>query len=484
MSESRTLERNALRHRSLTPAARPAAVVLLLAALLLPVLSGEARAQTGFFFDEFGAGYKAAAMGQAFTAVADDYSACYYNPAGLTQIRGIFENASGYLYARPEVYAHFPGNEAIDLRGQPSSRGMFTGIASSLDLEETIRVFPWFRRFSFGLVSWTNLPEIMQYHAGPVASRPHFLRHDLRFQLLALVVSFGFEVTPWLSVGAGAIPSVESLADQHNFAAVNKTDDVVMGLRLSIHQTAKVFVVPVFGILIKPPWEGLRDRVSLGLCYRGENKNHHGKGPLTQYVGEEDDNGEPVSGIAYPVATTINLISFCPRQISAGLALRPFSHATLSYDLTWKEYSTYRTYLELPPDPPFSDTFTHRLGLEYVFALDKDSPWILKHLSRICLRGGYYYEPTPVPNRAGKDNIFDSDQDVFSTGLTVTVPDKTMEHDFELLLQVHRFRPRSRAAFIDGVYAYQHGIPIRDQFIPVEFGGTVWLLGANYTMRF
>jgi hypothetical protein len=36
---------------------------------------------------EDGSGVKAAAMGNAFTAVADDYSAIYWNPAGLAQIR-------------------------------------------------------------------------------------------------------------------------------------------------------------------------------------------------------------------------------------------------------------------------------------------------------------------------------------------------------------------------------------------------------------
>ncbi|MFC1889196.1 hypothetical protein ACFL4G_05510, partial [Thermodesulfobacteriota bacterium] len=61
-------------------------------------VAGGASAQTGLFFDEFGASYKAIAMGQAFTAVADDYSAAYYNPAGLTQIKTIFENATGYIY--------------------------------------------------------------------------------------------------------------------------------------------------------------------------------------------------------------------------------------------------------------------------------------------------------------------------------------------------------------------------------------------------
>lgn len=39
--------------------------------------------------DTFGVGAKAAALGGAFTAYADDFSAIHYNPAGLTQTKGV-----------------------------------------------------------------------------------------------------------------------------------------------------------------------------------------------------------------------------------------------------------------------------------------------------------------------------------------------------------------------------------------------------------
>lgn len=458
-------------------------ILILLTVSLTLGAAGSLSAQTGLFFDEFGASYKATAMGQAFTAVANDYSAAYYNPAGLTQIKNIFENATGYIYARPLVSAHFPGHDAIDIDGQPASRGLFTGIASSLDIEETIKVFPWFRRFSFGLVSWMNLPEINQYHAGPIASRPHFLRHDLRFQLLALVISMGFEVTPWFSVGAGVIPSLDSYADQDAFAATNNREDGVMGLRLSIHQTAEFFVVPVFGVLIKPPAERLRDLVAVGVSYRGENKGHHGKGPLHQVIGVEDENGEPTWGFLYPKTLTINLVSFAPRQVTAGIAFRPGPGLTFAYDMTWKQYSRYQTYLEISASPAFSDTFTHRFGAEYTWAPAASWP-LIDRIKGVALRAGYYYEPTPVGNVYGTDNIFDTDQHVPSAGVCVTVAEEKMEHSLEFFYQHHFFVNRTRPAYMDSVYAILNNIEISDEYIPVEIGGHVWAIGANYLVRF
>jgi long-chain fatty acid transport protein len=487
------------------------AVILFVWVAVLGFARG-AAAQTGLFFDEFGGGYKASAMGQAFTAVADDYSAAYYNPAGLTQVRGIFENATGYLYAKPNVSARFPTASGINILGQPSSRGMFTGIASSLDIDETVRVYPWFRRFAFGLISWMNLPEIMQYHAGPVASRPHFLRHDMRFQLMATVISLGFEIMPWLSVGAGIIPSIDSTADQDNFAAVNSRDDRVMGIRLSIHQTAKLFVVPVLGVLAKPPVPILKDLdLSLGVSFRGENKSHNGKGPLNQVIGEENVYGDPIFGIYYPPVLTINLVSFAPRQVTGGLAFKPSKQLleildwpipvvwTLSYDMTWKQWSQYETYLEQKPFPAFDDTFTQRVGTEFAW-MPSFSPRFLRMIRKICFRGGYYYEPTPVRHlewdsplvrrlsqgQIPADNIFDADLDVFSLGLCVTLAGKKMEHDLEFFTQYHHLRDYTTAAYMDSVYAFQNHLPVtvRDDYIPVEIGGSVWSIGGSYTIRF
>ena len=67
--------------------------------VLTAALASNVDAQTGQILDEYGASAKSIAMGQAFTAVANDFSAAYYNPAGLTQIKGIVEMSFGGFYA-------------------------------------------------------------------------------------------------------------------------------------------------------------------------------------------------------------------------------------------------------------------------------------------------------------------------------------------------------------------------------------------------
>ncbi len=68
-----------------------------------------------FMYDEGGVGIKAQSMGNAFTGVADDYSAIYWNPAGLTQLESS-EIDGGLYHLNFNNKATFAGSTILDDR--------------------------------------------------------------------------------------------------------------------------------------------------------------------------------------------------------------------------------------------------------------------------------------------------------------------------------------------------------------------------------
>jgi len=72
---------------------------------LLGILSSQASANVQ---EVFGMSPRAIGMGNAYSAVADDFSAAYYNPAGLAQIRH-HQLFLGYLYGQPRLKQYLPG---------------------------------------------------------------------------------------------------------------------------------------------------------------------------------------------------------------------------------------------------------------------------------------------------------------------------------------------------------------------------------------
>ena len=61
-------------------------VVSLQLLAIVPCAGGEYLHITDSGFTTLPSSVRAMGMGEAFVAVADDYSACYFNPAGLIQI--------------------------------------------------------------------------------------------------------------------------------------------------------------------------------------------------------------------------------------------------------------------------------------------------------------------------------------------------------------------------------------------------------------
>jgi len=71
-------------------------LIMVIGLITAPLTAQTPDEAVNFMFDETGVGVKAQGMGNAFVAVADDYTATYWNPAGLTMLK--YSEISGDMY--------------------------------------------------------------------------------------------------------------------------------------------------------------------------------------------------------------------------------------------------------------------------------------------------------------------------------------------------------------------------------------------------
>ncbi len=469
-------------------AVSPVGVWLALASALVLGGARSASAQTGPFFNEFATSARTGAMGQAFTGLADDPGAAYYNPGGL----GFAPDQTyiGWHYAKPRLDLDYVDPKEEDVHFDiPPTRGLSVGKTSHLAPKSLIEEFPWLEALHWGGAVFLSLPEINSFKSYADDTTPYFFRYDTRPDVLSIAISAGWRLFDWMSLGAGVMTTVSSF--QTTAANVRLPElvcaiiqnpppqcgtfpqpDPTKGLDLSLQQRLPVELSPVAGVLFRIPTAFLAADTTLGLSWRDEIGNNFGTGPETTSFGYRD----PVTGVFVPIIPKpgqpppsipiINFIGFSPQMYSAGLGIHPTDQLTVDLDGTYKLWTEFRLFQKTKPDPPFQDTFVPRIGGEYRI------PWVVENdilaLREIDLRAGYTFEPTPNPKLSGRTNVLDSNQHVIAGGIGIgTRFVDAANFRIDLFYQYHLLQDRQRTNHDDP----EHG--------PYEMSGDVWSFGME-----
>jgi len=414
-------------------------------------------------YDIFGNGGRANGMGWAYTAVADDVSACYYNPAGLAQIKRL-QLEIGYVYAEPHMF--IDGQDV----GVDKNKGIYIGLGVSSKIME--------RRFTIGADLFVPDQHIMRFLMLP-PTKPLFVQYTNRSHVLAAVVCGGLEIFKWLYLGGGA----SFMGD--NYGGVNFTISERESTTGSLESDIGSVFEPIYGILIKP-----LPTLNVGFTYR-EKIEVDLELPNVIQIPEIMVFEENSISIISPSKLTLLATSyshFSPTQYDFGISWRPFNFWLLSLDLNYALYSEFSnpspyTYVELegglgelfpieespyPPDPKFEDILITSFGTEF-------RPLSRKYID-IDLRAGYTYRPTPVTDYSTTLNFVDSNEHIISTGLGLT---------FKNLLKILP-RPLSLDLY------YKHHIlerrkikrPVWDAIGNFEISGFIPHAGAVLVTRF
>jgi len=353
-------------------------IVITASVLLLAATQAQAN---GFQLPE--AGVRAMGMANAFTAVADDASAMWYNPAGIAFLKGgnLMLGAVGIIVPKVD----FTSN---------SSNSLGAGKTASSDRKNF--VIPHFHAtftdpkmgVSYGLSVTSPFGLETDWKNSILSSQATFSR----IELLNVNPNVAFKITDHISIGAGFDYTYLKDVDLNNSVLTQNGDGDGWGGNV--------------GILYKD------DMFSVGVTYR------------TQVAIRI--TGTTISSLSGSTGAVTSLK--LPDMVNGGIAFHPNDAWTISAEADWTNWSkfdqvalSYSSPITIPtglpaPFPTTSSTSSIVIPEEYhpTVAARVGVEW--KATPDLRLRLGYAYDPSPVNDRNFSPRIPVNDRHAFSVG--------------------------------------------------------------------
>jgi long-chain fatty acid transport protein len=324
----------------------------------------------------------ATARGEAFVATADNPSAIYYNPAGITQLDA--SNVRGGIYG---IYL------------DPSYRNPNTG--KSYEIDDKLHAIPqlfytyslkdkdWPISFGLGVYSPYGLSEKWPQDTG---FRTVATEGALAYYTINPVVAYKL---PWnLSVAAGLMVNYASIDLQQGLTPTPnndlfrfKGDAWALGYNLGLM------------------WQPLK-QISLGANFRSATRMNFSGNTGTEYNGVLPVTSSP-AGVDYPF----------PLQAAAGISYRPTPKWNVEFDAEYTDWSSLGNLTIHQSAPnivvPLSDiplTLNWQSSWYYEFGVTRyfDNGW---HIS-----AGYVFNENSVANAHYTPLVSDLDRHFFSIG--------------------------------------------------------------------
>jgi long-chain fatty acid transport protein len=318
----------------------------------------------------------ATARGNAFVATADNPSAIYYNPAGITQLEGFHTSVGVYAITYKSEYAGASGQ--FETKNKPQAVPQIYSTAALKNLPLT---------FGLGLYSPYGL-------ALEWPGRPGFRDQALQGRISYLTVHpvVAWRLHPTLSIGAG--PTINYGETRIRRGLGTAPTDV---LEFNGDDTDVGFTV---GVLWQP-----HEQHSFGVSYRN--------------AGTLDFQGASSINEAFPAflngTSTANARFPFPQHIVLGWSYRPTPQWNLEFNVDWTDWDRLQTVVLNQPGnafvPAVPITFNWDSSFFYEWGVTRhfENGWRAS--------GGYIFSENSVPDATFSPVVPDSDRHIFSLGV-------------------------------------------------------------------
>jgi long-chain fatty acid transport protein len=347
----------------------PRSFVAVAGLLALLALSEQALA-AGFFLGEHGAA--ATGKANAFAGEANDPSALFYNPAGITQLPGTQVMVGAAIVKLDSTFRSSTTGESTDLQDQ-------FPIVPHLYITHRFKGLD--ERLSIGLGIFTPYGILIDW---PDTWQGRFATTNARLRVTVYNPTIAYQFTPKLSLAAGVQVADAAAEFEQKFTAVLGES------KARVHDITAHPVGWNVGLLYH-----ITEKISAGLQFRSELQ--------ATLSGVADFSG--------PDAAFFNNTGFhsslkLPPRIVGGISTKLIPRWTINTDIEWQGWRTVGTLpktFDATAGSPLPQSLLDQRGIR-----DWRDAWLYKvgaefaATPRLALRGGYFYEQSAVP-----DNTFD-----------------------------------------------------------------------------
>jgi long-chain fatty acid transport protein len=328
-------------------------------------------------------------MGGTGVASSEGWEATYTNPALLSLVHRnmITLGMSGAAFDLHADGPQLPGRVSV-----LPSKGFIVGVQVPVPFGGVLR-----DRVATGFAFYTPTGALVR---GRILypETPEFPLLPDRSQSLAVRLGVGADLGHGLRAGAGfaALANlVGSIVIVNTGTISSRVDDKLIAT-----------YAPTFGVTWDLPFDRAPDgapRWRVGAMWRGSIGATFGV----------DVDASKLSTLNLPLFNIAGIAQYDPPEAAIEIAHEQGGW-TLAAGATWKHWSAYPGVFEptilCPPDHPdctaltppqigFSDTIVPRVGVERVVGLPRHAA--------VRLRGGFFYEPTPVPSSLPGSQAYD-----------------------------------------------------------------------------
>jgi long-chain fatty acid transport protein len=388
---------------------------ILIALLCLTLLPALALAN-GLNLNSLGS--RALAMGGAFVGLADDYSAIFWNPAGMSQ----FTSKMFGLYGTDIIPS---GSYLLDI---PYGGGTLTAVDTTTQAKHYLSGLAAYYQpindkivAGIGVYVPSGLGAAWKGDDFVMVSAMSSYEWTSRIAMITIAPGLSYKISDMFAVGV-ALNINYAMFDLKRWANVAGPLDLGQ-FDMSVNGWG---FGATFGVLVKPS-----DMISFGASLRtGSSFTLSGQTSIT--------NLNLVPPLYPPSSSDVQFKLSWPMWLAGGVAVKPIDKLTITGDLQWTKWSSVDE-IDLEYNNSLWQIMMASSGQDVLPLLWKDALQIrfgaeYKLTQALALRAGYYMDPSPAPDETMNVLLPSFDFNVVTFGLGYALDGLNVDLGFEYLM--------------------------------------------------